>query len=58
MSAKKLYPSTTLQPFANFEESSEKSINVINSFNTVINNIKLITNFKDENRNSKQLSKN
>ena len=51
----KLYPSAPLLENIDLEERLEKKINVVNSFNNHINNIKkMITYFKDKNKKSKK----
>ena len=55
----KLYPSAPLLENIDLEKRLEKKINVVNSFNNHINNIKeMITYFKDKNHKSKKEYKN
>ena len=55
----KLYPSAPLLENIDLEKRLEKKINVVNSFNNHVNNIKeLITYFKDKNHKSKKRYKN
>ena len=55
----RLYPSAPLLENIDLEKRLEKRINVVNSFNNHINNIKeMITYFKDKNHKSKKKYKN
>ena len=55
----KLYPSAPLIENIDLEQRLEKKINIINSFNNRVNNIKeMITYFKDKNNKSKKKYKN
>ena len=55
----KLYPSAPLLENIDLEKRLEKKINVVNSFNNHVNNIKeMITYFKEKNKKSKKKYKN
>ena len=55
----RLYPSAPLLENIDLEKRLEKKINVVNSFNNHVSNIKeMITYFKDKNHKSKEKNKN